>query len=123
MILIVGISLLSVNLAVGGDAALKKDIDVVLKQGRGTPEGRAAWDRLSQAKPDAEPMLLDAIYKMPDARLIEGRFMTVNHGFSTPRERLAAAEYMKTFVEEMIASGFIARSIERHAVKGLSAVK
>ena len=35
----------------------------------------------------------------------------------------AAAEYLKSFVEEMNASGFVARSIERHGVQGLSAVK
>ena len=61
--------------------------------------------------------------KMPDARLLEGKFMTVNHGLGTPRERRAAAEYLKAFVEEMNASGFVARSIERHGVQGLSAVK
>jgi len=88
---------------------------------------QASFDLFKERRADAlaglKPMLLEAIDKMPDARLIEGRFMTVNHGFSTPRDRRAAAEYMKTFVEEMIASGFIARSIERHAVKGLAAVK
>ena len=39
------------------------------------------------------------------------------------RGRPVAAEYVKAFVEEMNASGFIARSIARHAVTGLSAVK
>jgi polar amino acid transport system substrate-binding protein len=48
--------------------------------------------------------------------------MTVNHGLGVPRERSAAAAYLKTFVEEMKASGFVARSIERHGVQGLSAV-
>jgi hypothetical protein len=49
--------------------------------------------------------------------------MTVNHGLGTPRERRAAAQYLKAFVEEMNASGFIALSIERHGVQGLAAVK
>ena len=48
---------------------------------------------------------------------------TVNHGLGTPRARLAAAEYLKAFVNEMNASGFIARSIERHGVQGLSPIK
>jgi hypothetical protein len=42
---------------------------------------------------------------------------------SSPRYRRAAAEYLKAFVEEMNASGFVARSIARHGVQGLSAVK
>lgn len=70
-----------------------------------------------------KPYLLESLDKMPEARLLEGRFMTVNHGLATPRVRRAAAEYLKVFVEEMNTSGFVARSIERHGVRGLSAVK
>jgi polar amino acid transport system substrate-binding protein len=70
-----------------------------------------------------KPALFESMDKVPNARLLEGKFMTVNHGLGTPRERRAAAEYLKAFVEEMNASGFVARSIERHGVKGLSPVK
>lgn len=70
-----------------------------------------------------KPTLLEAMGKMPDGRLLEGRFTAVNHGLGTPRERPAAAAYLKAFVEDMNASGFIARSIERHGVRGLSALK
>ncbi len=76
-------------------------------------------DVLSGLKPD----LLGAMGKMPEARMLDGNFMTVNHGFSIPHDRRAAAEYLKTFVQEVNASGFVARSIERHAVQGLLAVK
>jgi polar amino acid transport system substrate-binding protein len=55
--------------------------------------------------------------------MLDGKFMTVNHGLGTPRERTAAAEYLKAFVADVNASGFIARSIERHKVQGLLAVK
>jgi polar amino acid transport system substrate-binding protein len=61
--------------------------------------------------------------KLSDARLLDGKFMTVNHGLGTPRGRSAAAAYLRTFVEEINASGFAARAIERHGVKGLSPVK
>jgi len=44
-----------------GETSLKRDINVVAKQGHGTPEGRAAWDRLSQAKADALPAILEAM--------------------------------------------------------------
>lgn len=69
------------------------------------------------------PALLESMGKLPDARLLEGNFMIVNHGLGTPRERSAAAAYLKAFVEDLNASGFVARSIERHGVRGLSAVK
>jgi polar amino acid transport system substrate-binding protein len=70
-----------------------------------------------------KPNLLDSMGQLRDARLLEGRFTAVNHGLGTPRERAAGAAYLKAFVEDLNASGFVARSIERHGVKGLSAVK
>ena len=80
-------------------------------------------ERRADALAGLKPMLLESMDKMPDARLLEGRFMTVNHGFCTPQGRPAAAAYLKGFVEEMLASGFVARSIQRHGVQGLTALK
>lgn len=80
-------------------------------------------ERRAEAVAGLKPMLLDAMPKLPGARLLDGRFMTVNHGLSIPRGRAAADEYLKQLVQELNASGFIARSIERHGVKGLSPVK
>lgn len=37
----------------------REDIKVVVAQGRGTPAGRAAWDRLSGAGPETLPVLLE----------------------------------------------------------------
>jgi len=79
-------------------------------------------ERGAEALAGLKPALLESMDKLPDARLLDGKFMTVNHGLGVPRERPAAAQYLKAFVEEMNASGFVARSIERHGVRGLSAV-
>ena len=70
-----------------------------------------------------KPNLVSSMGKMPGGRLLEGRFMTVNHGLGTPRARSAGAAYLEHFVEELNASGFIARSIERYGVRGLRAVR
>jgi polar amino acid transport system substrate-binding protein len=79
--------------------------------------------READALPGLKPVLLESLQsKLADARLLEGRFTTINHGLGTPRGRTAAAGYLAAFVEEMNASGFVARSIERHRVKGLAAV-
>jgi polar amino acid transport system substrate-binding protein len=80
-------------------------------------------ERRVDALAGLKPALLDSIDKMPEGRMLEGKFTSVNHGLGTPRDRRAAAEYLKGFVEEINASGFVARSIERHGVQGLSAVK
>lgn len=69
------------------------------------------------------PALIECMDQMPEARMLDGNFMTVNHGLGTPRGRPAAEAYLKTFVAEMVASGFIAASIARHGVKGLAAIR
>lgn len=81
-------------------------------------------DRGADALGGLRPALLDTLPQMPDARLLEGNFMTVNHGLGTPRAGRtgAGADYLKAFVDEMVASGFIARSIEKNGVKGLAAI-
>ncbi len=88
---------------------------------------RASIEAFNEGSVDAiaglKPALLESIDKLRDARLLEGEFMIVNHGLGTPRERRAAAQCLKSFVEEMNSSGFVARSIERHGVKGLLPVK
>jgi polar amino acid transport system substrate-binding protein len=95
-----------------------------LVRSRGTPASISLFnERRADVLAGLKPALLESMDKIPDARFLEGNFMTVNHGIGTPRERRAAAEYLKAFVEEMNASGFVARSIERHGIQGLSAVK
>ena len=88
---------------------------------------RASVDLFNERRADAlaglKPALLESMDRMPDARILEGKFMTVNHGLGTPRDRLVAAEYLKAFVNEVNASGFVTRSIARHGVQGLSALK
>lgn len=69
------------------------------------------------------PILLGALGNEPEARILDGRFMTVNHGLAVPRGHDAAAAYLETFARELLASGFIERSIERHGIAGLAAVK
>ena len=92
-----------------------------------TKGSAASIELFNEGRADAlaglRPMLLKSMHELPDARLLEGKFMAVNHGVGTPRERGAAAAYLKSFVEEMKASGFVARSIVRHDVQGLSALK
>src|SRR5262245_7372712 len=57
---VIALFLCMASVASAGDAT-NKDIAAVVKQGRGTPEGRAAWDRLSQAKADTLPAILEGM--------------------------------------------------------------
>lgn len=49
----------------------------------------------------------------PDVRVIEERFMEIRQAMGTPQGRPAAAAYLKRFVEEMKASGFVAEGLKR----------
>jgi len=98
--------------------------NATLIRAKDNPESLVIFnERRAEAVAGLKPMLLDAMAKMPEARLLEGRFMAVNHGLSIPRGRPAADAFLKQAVQDMNASGFIARSIERHGIKGLSPVK
>ena len=81
----------------------------------------------NQSKVDAlsglKPNLIDSMHKIPKGKLLEGNFMTVNHGFAISIGKDAANAYLHNFVKELIATGFVAKSIEKHQIKGLIAIK
>jgi polar amino acid transport system substrate-binding protein len=49
----------------------------------------------------------------PDVRMIDGRFMEIRQAMGTPLGRPAGARYLRAFVEEMKASGFVADALKR----------
>ncbi|PKU24810.1 ABC transporter substrate-binding protein [Telmatospirillum siberiense] len=55
--------------------------------------------------------LVEAASKEPGLRVIPGRFMAIEQAMGTPRGRTAAAAYLQAFIEEMKASGFVARAL------------
>ncbi len=66
------------------------------------------------------PRLLTDVEKLPGARIIDGRFSSVQQAVGTARKNTASAAFLRAFVEEAKASGLVARLIERHKVRGLS---
>jgi polar amino acid transport system substrate-binding protein len=54
-------------------------------------------------------------------RLLPGRFMVIQQAMGCPRGRgEAAAEALASFVEDMKASGFVAKALARHGIEGAS---
>jgi polar amino acid transport system substrate-binding protein len=49
----------------------------------------------------------------PKVRVMDGRFMEIQQAMGTPKGREAAAKYLRGFVEEMKASGFVAEALKR----------
>ena len=56
--------------------------------------------------------------RTPGVRLLAGRFMVINQAMAVPKGRNAGAAYVRDFIEEMKASGFVAQSLIRHNVEG-----
>jgi len=51
-------------------------------------------------------------------RLLPGRFMVINQAMASQKGKAAGARYVREFVEEMKASGFVAQALERHHIQG-----
>jgi polar amino acid transport system substrate-binding protein len=48
-----------------------------------------------------------------DVRVIDGRFMVIEQAMGTPTRNQAGARYLRRFIEEMKASGFVAQALAR----------
>lgn len=64
------------------------------------------------------PALVASAAELPGSRVLDGRFTAVQQAVGTGRTHAAAAAFLREFVEEAKASGFVADLIERHGVAG-----
>lgn len=58
--------------------------------------------------------------RLPGLRLLDGRFMVINQAMGMPKGREAGLAYLRDFVEDMKASGFVALALARHSIEGAS---
>ncbi len=56
--------------------------------------------------------------RTPGLRLLDGRFMVINQAIGTPKARTASIAYLREFVEDMKASGFVGAALKRHGIEG-----
>lgn len=64
------------------------------------------------------PRLTDDVKRLPGARLLDGQFSAVQQAVGVAKGNDAAAAFLKAFVEEAKATGFVAESIRKHGVEG-----
>ena len=57
--------------------------------------------------------LADYAKQHPDVRVMEKAFQQIRQAMGTPKGRLAAAAYLRTFIEEKKASGLVAEALKR----------
>ncbi len=88
------------------------------------PTVDASYELFVSDKLDAlaglKPRLVMDAEKLPGSRVLEGRFSAVQQSIGTPRGRPSGEKYLREFAEDAKASGFVAKAIERHAVRGVS---
>ena len=83
-----------------------------------------ALKRLQDDRLDAlaglRPRLVTDHEKYPGSRILEGRFTAVQQAAGTPKGRSAGAQYLCEFIEDVKASGLVAKTIEKNNVRGLT---
>ena len=67
-----------------------------------------------------KPRLVTDNENLPGSRILEGRFTAVQQAAGTPKGHDAGAKYLSAFIEDVKATGFVARAIEKNNVRGLT---
>jgi polar amino acid transport system substrate-binding protein len=67
-----------------------------------------------------KPRLAADAERLPGSRVLDGQCTSVKQSIGTPKGRDAGAKYLREFVEDAKASGFVARSIAENGVRGVS---
>jgi polar amino acid transport system substrate-binding protein len=115
-----------VRIAVTGRSAYGLWLDRNIKQAELVKSASldSAYEQFVADKLEAlaglRPRLLSDVEKLPGARIIDGQFTAVQQAIGTARGNTASAEFLRTFVAEVKASGLVGRLIEKHKVRGLS---
>jgi len=58
--------------------------------------------------------------KLPGSRVFEDRFMAIGQAMGIVKGRDEGAAYLREFIEDVKASGFVARALEKSGVSGVS---
>ena len=83
----------------------------------------ASYDAFIAQKLEAlgglKPKLVEEAERIPGSRVLDGQVTGVQQAIGAPKGRAAAAKYLRQFAEDVKRSGFVARAIERHGVRGV----
>ena len=83
-----------------------------------------AFQRFVADKFDAlaglKPRLVTDAGNLPGSRILDGNFTAVQQAVGTPKGRAAGARYLSEFIEDIKATGLVAKVIEKNNVRGLT---
>jgi polar amino acid transport system substrate-binding protein len=84
----------------------------------------AAFDLILAGKVDVlggvRQHLVANTAKLPGSRVLDGRFMAIQQALGIPKGREAGISYLREFIEDVKASGLVARALEKAGVQGVS---
>ena len=88
------------------------------------PSPEASFELLVAGKVEVlagvrQPLVANA-KKLPGSRVLDGRFMAIGQALGIPKGRDVGAKYLREFIEDVKASGLVARAIEKAGVRGVS---
>lgn len=87
----------------------------------------ASYDAFMAQKLEAlaglKPKLVEEAERTPGSRVLEGQVTGVQQAIGAPKGRTAAAKYLREFAEDVKRTGFVARAIERHGVRGVKVAR
>jgi polar amino acid transport system substrate-binding protein len=66
------------------------------------------------------PNLIPLAENLSGSRLLDGRFTVIQQAIGIPKGRAAGIDYLRVFIEDLKTSGWVAKAIERHGVRGVS---
>jgi polar amino acid transport system substrate-binding protein len=107
-----------VRIAVGAKTAYELYLSRTVKHARllRAPTSAAAIEMFQkdglEAVAGVKQPLVQLAMRDPSVRVLDGRFMAIEQAMCVPRGRDAAARYVRSFVEDAKASGFVARALE-----------
>jgi polar amino acid transport system substrate-binding protein len=67
-----------------------------------------------------KPRLVSDAEKLPGSRVLDGQVTGVQQACGTHPARQAGASYLREFIEDVKRSGLVARTIDKHGVKGVT---
>lgn len=115
-----------VRIAISGKSAYDlyltrnlKHAQLVREQGADNVFKRFVADKL-EALAGLKPRLVTDQENLPGSRILDGRFTAVQQAIGTPKGRAAGARYLREFVEDIKATGLVARTIGKNNVRGLT---
>jgi polar amino acid transport system substrate-binding protein len=115
-----------VRIAISGKSAYDLYLTRTLKHAQLVREAGAdnVFKRFVADKLDAiaglKPRLVTDAENLPGSRILDGRFTAVQQAAGTPKGRSTGAQYLREFIEDVKATGLVARTIEKNNVRGLT---